>query len=278
MPTFPLGMLLAGAIVVGCKRGKVDTIDRGDTSPPTVTVTVTAVDPRTSRSRHVEGSVGRGASLSARPGTVTIAAGANDPSGVHKVSVWTIGDTLTERANGEVVNPPDDAYRETGTLVSMELEAGQTAGVFASARNFNAGTDPATSTAITRIVLITVPGERERLPADARAQTVNFRWNDAARAYVAPGVPAPAPGAVVVGVSAGNPFGGGRFMSLYRGRNDIEMLDLRADFVRLFQNTRNDFYPGPWSNAPWYALQNISRNRAVVADGFTIEVHWLVPR
>jgi hypothetical protein len=276
MRRIPLALLIAGALVLGCKRGKVEGIDRSDATPPSVTLTVTAVDAKTGRSTHVEAGVGRAGGLSARPGTVTIAAGANDPSGVHKVSVWTIGDTVTERANGEVVNPPDDAYRETSTLVSMELGAGQTAGVFASARNFNSGTDPAASTAFTGIVLITVPGELERLPAEARSQTVRFRWSDAARAYVAEGVPAPARNATIIGVSPGNPFGAGRFMSLYRGRTDIESLDLRADFIRLFQNTRGDFDVGPWSDAPWYALQNLSRSRAVVADEFTIDVHWLV--
>jgi len=103
---------------------------------------------------------------------------------------------------------------------------------------------------------------------------------DIKRAYVAEGVEAPAPGATVVGVSPGNPFGGGRFMSLYRGPTDgdIEMLDLRADFVRVFQGSRAGFFAGPWSDEPWYALQSLSRSRAVVAEEFTINVHWMTPR
>ncbi|MBA3317222.1 MAG: hypothetical protein H0T50_03930 [Gemmatimonadales bacterium] len=58
---------------------------------------------------------------------------------------------------------------------------------------------------------------------------------------------------------------------LYRG-------DLRADFVRVFQGSRAGVFAGPWSSEPWYALQSLNRTRAVVAEEFTIDVHWVVPR
>lgn len=35
---------------------------------------------------------------------------------------------------------------------------------------------------------------------------------------------------------------------------------------------------GSRPNEPWYALQILSRTRAVVADEFTIDVHWVVGR
>lgn len=281
MRPIPAAILVAGTTLAACKSGNVETVNRADASPPVVQLTVSARDPETNRLRSTQVEAGGdGARLTARPGQVIISAAASDPSGVKKVSVWTIGDTLTDPARGEVVNPPRAAYRNTSTLVSMELKPGQEIGVFASGRNFNTGTELATSTAFTPIVVVTATGVLEPLPSGTREQTIRFQWSDTKRAYVAEGVGAPAPGATVVGVSPGNPFGGGRIMSLYRGRTDIDidMLDLRADFVRVFQGSRAGFFGGPWSNEPWYALQILSRTRAVVADEFTIDVHWVVGR
>lgn len=119
MQPIPAAFLVMGAALAGCRSGNVETIDRDDTSPPVVRLSVAAVDPETNRLRTTQVEVGGvGARVAAKPGRVIIAAAASDSSGVRKVSVWTIGDTLTDPARGEVVNPRGDAYRNTSTWPS----------------------------------------------------------------------------------------------------------------------------------------------------------------
>lgn len=116
MRSIPTALLVAGTTLAACKSGNVETINRGDTSPPVVKLTVSARDPETNRLRSTQVEAGGvTARLAARPGQVIITAAASDPSGVQKVSVWTIGDTLTDPARGEVVNLPRAAYRNTST-------------------------------------------------------------------------------------------------------------------------------------------------------------------
>ena len=120
MRPIPAAVLIAGATLAACRSGRVEPTNRGDTTPPVVRLTVSAVDPETNRLQSTEVEAGgTGARLAAKPGQVIISASASDSSGVKRVSVWTIGDTLTDPARGEVVNTAREAYRNTSTLATM---------------------------------------------------------------------------------------------------------------------------------------------------------------
>ena len=177
MRPIPAAVLIAGATLAACRSGRVEPINRGDTTPPVVRLTVSAVDPETNRLQSTEVEAGgTGARLAAKPGQVIISASASDSSGVKRVSVWTIGDTLTDPARGEVVNTAREAYRNTSTLATMTVAPGQQVGIFASARNFNSGSELATSTAFTPIVVVAGTGPLEPLPPGTRAQAIRFQW------------------------------------------------------------------------------------------------------
>ncbi len=271
--------IIIGLLLSACMTGKVNVIQPNDKTPPVVKLDVTTVDPETDKAHsvNVEGSstdAGSTQSLTAKAGQVIIHASAKDPSGVQKLTIWNIGAPLVNMAKGEIVNGPNNAFSSVSTIATMNAAAGEELGVFATARNFYSGTELEPSTAFTPLVTMDAEGSLAPLPVGTKEKEIIFTWSDAKKAYVAPGAAAPAPGAKVVAVTVGNPFGGGALVSLYRGSGNIDALDLRKDFVRMFQNSRASFFLGPWSSQPWYALRNIYRTKGF-ANQFTIEVHWV---
>jgi len=267
-------LLLVACVVAGsCTTGKVKP-DTNDQTPPTLTLSVTALDPDTNTTKSVTAQTGSSMNLKATEGSdIIIVASAKDPGGVKVLRIWNVGAHLKNMAKGEVLGSSTTAYTTVGTVATMKALPGFKLGVFAEAQNYGSGS-PSQTKVTSGVVALQVSGSPEPVFTGGTGTTpVTFTWNSGAKAYVSAGAPSPAPGAQVVGIEVGNPFGGGVHMSLYRGSGNINSLDLRTDFVRIWQQERANFFNGNWSSQPWYALRANTREQGF-SSSFSVDLRW----
>jgi hypothetical protein len=266
--------LFGCVLAASCATGKVKQVDTADKTPPELTLSVTALDPDTQMSKSATVKANESATLGATENTdIVIVATAKDAGGIKALRIWNIGAHLKDMSKGEVLGTPANAYSSVTTAATMTALPGFKLGVFAEAQNFGAG-DASTTTVLTGAVSLPVSGGPEPVFTGlTKTAKINFSWNPTAMAYVSAGAPSPMPGATVVGVEVGNPFGGGLFVSLYRGPDNINSLALRTDFVRVWPSERANFFNGPWSSQPWYILEGNSRTQGF-PDEFSIDLRW----
>jgi hypothetical protein len=249
-------------------------VDLADKTPPDVILSVTAVDPATQTATSVTVKPGESQTLPAKADTdIIIFATAKDPGGIKALRIFNVGAPLKHMADGEALATPQTAYATVTVAAVMPALAGFTLGVFAEAQNFGAG-DASETTVTGGLVVLPVSGSPQPTFTGSTGSTpITFKWEDGVKAYVSNGAPSPKAGATVVGIEPGNPFGTGIFVSLYRGSGNINGLDLRTDFVRMWQNGRANFFNGPWSSQPWYALVGNTRSKGF-PDTFDVQLRW----
>ena len=190
--------------------------------------------------------------------------------------IWNVGAHLKDMAKGEVLGSSTTAYASVGTVAAMTALPGFKLGVYAEAQNFGGG-GPSQTTVTSGVVAVQVSGiPQPEFTGGTGTTPITFTWNAGAKAYVSAGASAPAVGAQVAGVEVGNPFGGGVHVSLYRGAGNINSLDLRTDFVRVWQNERANFFNGSWSSQPWYALRANTREPGF-SNSFSVDLRWETP-
>ncbi|MEM7356720.1 MAG: hypothetical protein AAF657_38240 [Acidobacteriota bacterium] len=201
---------------------------------------------------------------------VSIFARSTDLEGLSSLQLWEIGAQLVDRENGEKLSGGASVLE---TAASFVAPAGREVAVFATSSN--AAFFPKTTN--TPRLRFLSSGAQPSLPPAAESTTIRFTWDENQGAYVAPAVPRPDQNAFILGVSIGDVFDGQRFLSLYRGDQSLDELDSRGDFLRMFEESRTEFFRGPWLEQPWYALKGLR----VGADDknnlfFDITLHWMV--
>lgn len=260
-----------------CTTGKVKP-DLNDVTPPEITLSVTAVDPEDQTAKSTTAPPGSGKYLAATENTdIIIVATAKDPGGIKALRIWNIGANLKDMAKGEVLGTSSAAFKNVTAQATMVALPGFQLGVFAEAENFGSG-GPSQTTVTSGAVSLPVSGlAKPEYSGGAGKTMLTFTWDAAKKAYVAAGLPSPASGAKIVGIHMSNPFGSGIFVSLYRGSGNINSLDLRTDFVRVWQLERANFFNGNWSSQPWYLLKGKSHTQDAAAIDPTVEVRWETP-
>ena len=244
-------------------------------SPTELSLSVTALDPNTQMVKSVTLNAGLGgATLNAAENSeIIIVVSAKDSGGIKAIRIWNVGANLVDMSQGEYVATPNSAFQSVTRQAVMKAAPGLKLGVFAEADNFGTG-GPAQTTAHTGAVALNVTGVTEpEFTGSTGTTTLAFHWNNGAQAYVSAGAPSPTPGAKVVAVLVGTPFGGGVHVSLYRGSGNINNLDLRTDFVRTWQAERLNLLNGSWSSQPWYALRGNSRQKGI-SEMIEVQLRW----
>jgi hypothetical protein len=279
MPNLRLLQLLLPLLTIGfsaCATGKVKP-DLNDDTPPEITLTVSALDPEDQTVKSTTAPSGSSKNLAATENSeIIIHVTAKDPGGIKALRIWNIGADLTDMAKGEVLGTSSAAFESVSTLATMVAVPGLKLGVFAEAENFGSG-GPSQTTVTSGVVSLPVSGFAEPVyTGGTGTKTLTFSWDAAMKAYVAAGLPSPGSGAKIVGIHMSNPFGGGIFVSLYRGSGNINSLDLRTDFVRVWQLERANILNGNWSSQPWYLLKGKSHMQGAAFDP-TVEVRWQAP-
>ncbi|HZI28793.1 MAG TPA: hypothetical protein VFD64_11565 [Gemmatimonadaceae bacterium] len=267
--------LVAWLVTAGaCATGKVKP-DLNDVTPPEITLDVTAVDPEDQTAKSATAPPGTSKNLAATENTdIIIVATAKDAGGIKALRIWNVGANLKDMAKGEVLGTSSAAFKNVTAQATMVAVPGFKLGVFAEAENFGSG-GPSQTTVTSGVVVLPVSGIAQ--PAGGTGKTtLTFSWDAAAKAYVAAGLPSPGSGAKIVGIDMSNPFGAGHFVSLYRGAGNINSLDLRTDFVRVWQNESANFFNGNWSSQPWYLLKGKYHTQGAFFDPI-VEVRWEKP-
>ena len=269
--------LIAWAIGAGsCTTGKVIP-NTSDDTPPEITLSVTALDPADQTAKSVTALPGSSWNLPATENTdIIIVATAKDSGGIKALRIWNIGANLKDMTKGEVLGTTNAAFKTVSTTATMTALPGFRLGVFAEAENFGSGGSSQTKV-VSGVVSLPVSGiaEPEYVGGTGKT-TLTFSWDATMKTYVAAGVPSPASGAKIVGIDVGNPFGAGLFVSLYRGSGNINSLDLRTDFVRIWQNERANFFNGNWSNQTWYLLRGHTHTQGGILNP-DVDVRWEKP-
>ncbi len=259
-----------------CSTGKVKP-DTNDDTPPEITLSVTALDPEDQRAKSTAAPPGSSMNLPATENTdIIIVVTAKDPGGIKAVRIWNIGAPLKDMAKGEVLGTINAAFESVTAEATMVAVPGLKLGVFAEAENFGSGGSSQTKVT-SGVVSLPVSGiAKPEYLGGTGETTLTFNWDASVKAYVASGLPSPASGAKIVGIDVGNPFGAGLFVSLYRGSGNINSLDLRTDFVRVWQNERGNFFNGNWSSQPWYLLRGNTHTQGGVLSP-TVDLRWEKP-
>lgn len=267
-------LLVVCVLAVSCSTGKVKP-DTNDDTPPEISLSVTALDPADQTAKSTTAPPGSSFNLPATENTeILIVATAKDPGGIKALRIWNIGANLKDMTKGEVLGTTNAAFQTVTTAATMVALPGLRLGVFAEAENFGSGGQTKVTSGVVSLPVSGI-AKPEYLGGTGKT-TLKFDWDASVKAYVATGVPSPVAGAKIVGIDVGNPFGAGLFVSIYRGSGNINSLDLRTDFVRVWQNERANFFNGNWSSQSWYLLRGNSHTQGGVLNP-SIDVRWENP-
>jgi hypothetical protein len=267
-------LLVVCVLAASCTTGKVKP-DTNDDTPPEISLSVTALDPEDQIAKSTTAPPGSSKNLPATENTdIIIVATAKDTGGIKALRVWNIGANLKDMTKGEVLGTTNSAFQTVSATATMVAVPGLKLGVFAEAENFGSGSQANVTSGVVSLPVSGV-ATPEYLGGTGET-TLTFAWDATVKAYVAAGVLSPAAGAKIVGIDVGNPFGAGLFVSIYRGSGNINSLDLRTDFVRVWQNERANFFNGNWSSQPWYLLRGNTHTQGGVSKP-TVDVRWVNP-